>query len=81
MDDKKVIEILEKNKNCILKRYVPMPFHIDELSNIKEFSRPYFNMFEAGSMKIVMDSDGQCRYIEYREKRYYDFNYLKSVVD
>lgn len=81
MDDKKVIEILEKNINRNLQRYGKrMPFHLDELVNIKEFNRPYFNMFEAGTMKIVLSSDGDCSYIEYNEKRYYDFKELKSAV-
>ena len=37
-------------------------------------------MFEAGTMKIVLNSDGDCLYIEYNEKRYYDFKELKYVV-
>ena len=81
MEDKKVIEILDKNIDRTLQMYGnKMPFHLDRLIKIKEFNRPYFNMFEAGSMKIWLDSDGQCRYIEYNNKKYYDYKELKLSI-
>ena len=81
IDNKKVIELLEKNMDKVALRYGKrLPFHIDELSRIKEFSRPYFNVFEAADIKIVCTSDGDCSYIEYNDKQYRDFKELKAAI-
>lgn len=81
MTDQEVIALLESHINRILYRYgCKMPFHLDDMIKIKQFDRPYFNVFQAGNFKIVLDSDGQCTYIEYKEKRYYNWTDLKKAV-
>ena len=81
MEDKKVIELLERHM-CreLVMHGSRLPFYITDLTKIKQFNRPYFNVFEAGNFKIVLDSDGGCQYIEYKDKKYYDFKELRSIV-
>ena len=81
MDEKQVIKLLDKHIDLVLQKYhVKMPFHLDELMQIKEFNRPYFNVFEAGPIKIECNSDGQCHYIEYNDKKYYNYKEFRSTI-
>ena len=82
MTDQEVIKLLEDNINKKLKKSgSKLPFHLDELSYMKELDRPYFNLYTINDFNIYIDVDGNCYQIEYKDKVYRDFKELKSAVD
>ena len=75
------IEILRKNFNPILSSYVStIPLHITELVNIDGIERPKDNIFKLTNFEIILDNDGQCKYINFQGKRYYTWHELYQDV-
>ena len=80
MTDQEVIKILTNNVNVTLLTYgSKLPFHFNEFVHIKEFSRPYFNVFKINDFEFWFAEDGGCQYVNYKDKRYYSFKLLKAA--
>ena len=82
MTDKEVLDILTNNVNVTLLTYgSKLPFHINEFVHIKEFNRPYFNVFKINDFEFWFNSDGECEQIIYKDKKYYSFKLLKAAIE